>query len=401
MWKAPDSTASHEEFYFWTPGGQRLGIYKSTNPGTNAFTKASTNVYFGGRLIQAQGTTMITDPLGSNVGTGKRYYPYGAEKPSATTNNIEKFTGYYRDTETGLDYADQRYHQPGMGRFTSPDPSATSARLSDPGSWNRYSYVGGDPMSRMDPSGLCSEYMGQLSDDDDEGLGDLLYSGPCQFDPVSGAVITSQIEEVAVFGTADPAPTYASENDTSITQDDGDDDDDSLTQQQQQSSSSAAPASAPNTGGPGKGGCFARGLLVGAGGALLVAGGAVAAVTLGAPAAVVTGVLLVGGAIGGASTIYSAGSNIANGNYAAAAYDVGSLTGGVVVGGLVGGPVGDSINPPATRGWSLSNDLGNAYNSALGSVGGWLGTGPDAAAAGGATAAGGSGLARFLRGRCQ
>ena len=39
--------------------------------------------------------------------------------------------------------------------------------------------------------------MGQLSDDDDEGLGDLLYSGPGQFDPVSGAVITSQVEEVA------------------------------------------------------------------------------------------------------------------------------------------------------------------------------------------------------------
>jgi RHS repeat-associated protein len=34
-------------------------------------------------------------------------------------NNVEKFTGYFRDSETGLDYADQRYHNPGMGRFTS------------------------------------------------------------------------------------------------------------------------------------------------------------------------------------------------------------------------------------------------------------------------------------------
>ena len=153
VWKAPDTNAAHEEFYFLTPGGQRLGIYKSTNPGTNAFTTASTNVYFGGRLIQAQSTVMVTDQLGSNVGSGKRYYPYGAERPSATTNNIEKFTGYYRDTETGLDYADQRYHEPGMGRFTSPDPSASSAKLSDPGSWNRYAYVGGDPVNRADPSG--------------------------------------------------------------------------------------------------------------------------------------------------------------------------------------------------------------------------------------------------------
>jgi hypothetical protein len=102
VWKAPDSNAAHEAFYFWTPAGQRLGIYKSTNPGSNAFTTASTNVYFGGRLIQAQSTVMVTDQLGSNFGSGKRYYPYGTEKPSATTNNIEKFTGYYRDTETGL-----------------------------------------------------------------------------------------------------------------------------------------------------------------------------------------------------------------------------------------------------------------------------------------------------------
>ena len=55
VWKAPDSNAAHEEFYFWSPGGQRLGTYKSTSPGNNAFTTASTNVYFGGRLIQAQG----------------------------------------------------------------------------------------------------------------------------------------------------------------------------------------------------------------------------------------------------------------------------------------------------------------------------------------------------------
>ena len=122
VWKKPDSNPANEEFCFWGPGEQRMGTYKSTNPGTAGFTVASTNVYFGGRLIQTNGSAVLTDRLGSNVTSAKRYFPYGQEKPSATPNNVEKFTGYFRDSETGLDYADQRYHNPGTGRFTSADP---------------------------------------------------------------------------------------------------------------------------------------------------------------------------------------------------------------------------------------------------------------------------------------
>ena len=65
------------------------------------------------------------------------------ERPSATANDKEKFTGYFRDAATGLDYADQRYHQPGGGRFMTPDPYGGSAKVTDPGSWNKYAYVGG------------------------------------------------------------------------------------------------------------------------------------------------------------------------------------------------------------------------------------------------------------------
>jgi RHS repeat-associated protein len=145
VWKKVDSNPANDEFYFWS-GNQRLGTYKSSNPGNAAFTTASTNVYFGGRLIQAAGTAVLIDRLGSNVTGGKRYFPYGQEKPSATANNIEKFTGYFRDAESGLDYADQRYHNPGMGRFTTPDPAGSGL--------NWYAYVGGDPINTVDPLGM-------------------------------------------------------------------------------------------------------------------------------------------------------------------------------------------------------------------------------------------------------
>jgi RHS repeat-associated protein len=90
------------------------------------------------------------DRLGSNVTGGKRYFPFGQEKPSATANNVEKFTGYYRDAETGLDYADQRYHNPGTGRFLTADP------IGDGLNW--YAYASGDPVNVVDPTGLLSQH---------------------------------------------------------------------------------------------------------------------------------------------------------------------------------------------------------------------------------------------------
>ena len=47
-----------------------------------------------------------------------------------------------------------RYYKPEWGRFTSPDPYQASGSPADPGSWNRYAYVGGDPVNFNDPLGL-------------------------------------------------------------------------------------------------------------------------------------------------------------------------------------------------------------------------------------------------------
>ncbi|MEO5924828.1 MAG: RHS repeat-associated core domain-containing protein [Bryobacteraceae bacterium] len=141
IWKKNPSGA--EEYYFYL-GNQRLGTY-TYNSGTDTFSTASTNLYFGGKMLTAQGSTILTDRLGSNVTGGKRYFPFGQEKPSATTNNTEKFTGYFRDAESGLDYADQRYHNAGSGRFVTPDPAGSGL--------NWYAYANSDPVNYIDPGG--------------------------------------------------------------------------------------------------------------------------------------------------------------------------------------------------------------------------------------------------------
>ena len=65
------------------------------------------------------------------------------------------FTGKERDTESGLDYFGARYFGSSMGRFMSPDPLFISPeRLYNPQLLNLYAYVGNNPLSRTDPTGL-------------------------------------------------------------------------------------------------------------------------------------------------------------------------------------------------------------------------------------------------------
>ena len=51
----------------------------------------------------------------------------------------------------------QRYYASTYGRFNTADPYQASGGPGDPGSWNRYAYVGGDPVNFRDPNGTCAE----------------------------------------------------------------------------------------------------------------------------------------------------------------------------------------------------------------------------------------------------
>jgi RHS repeat-associated protein len=68
-------------------------------------------------------------------------------------------------SETGLDYFGARYFSGGQGRFTSPDPLLNSGRPDDPQSWNRYAYVGNNPLRYVDPLGLY-KFATTCADDD-------------------------------------------------------------------------------------------------------------------------------------------------------------------------------------------------------------------------------------------
>ena len=135
--------------------------YNYQQPGTcnYSFVAQTTNVWFAGRLIMDSGSSsngygwFYQDRKGL-TGLGG-YLPYGETVNAAPGDDKIMFATYLRDSFTGLDYADQRFYASSYGRFNTADPYMASAGPSDPGSWNRYAYTGGDPVNRADPRGTC------------------------------------------------------------------------------------------------------------------------------------------------------------------------------------------------------------------------------------------------------
>lgn len=110
---------------------------------------------------------MIADRTGSLAGIRRHdYLPFGEELFAGTGGRTtaqgysqsdgvrQGFTGYEKDAETGLDYAQTRYYASKLGRFTSPDEPFADQEEEDPQSWNLYSYVRNNPLMYIDPFGM-------------------------------------------------------------------------------------------------------------------------------------------------------------------------------------------------------------------------------------------------------
>jgi RHS repeat-associated protein len=86
-----------------------------------------------------------------NIVDQRGHFPFGETWYSPSGAPLI-FTSYYRDTESGNDYALARTYVNRLGRFSSPDPIAGD--VGDPQSLNRYAYVRNSPTSSTDTTGL-------------------------------------------------------------------------------------------------------------------------------------------------------------------------------------------------------------------------------------------------------
>nr|WP_255703472.1 RHS repeat-associated core domain-containing protein [Lysobacter sp. GX 14042] len=104
-----------------------------------------------------------TDALGSVVAVTdvsrfvterREYEPYGTQN-APTLNDGAGYTGHVEDSATGLIYMQQRYYDPGIGRFLSVDP-VTALDSGDMRLFNRYAYAFNNPYTFIDPDGRAS-----------------------------------------------------------------------------------------------------------------------------------------------------------------------------------------------------------------------------------------------------
>src|SRR5581483_1941780 len=133
------------------------------------------NAKVGMRVLQAASETLSTryfhtDHLGSvsvitdengNVlerlsydAWGKRRFPNGSDDPSnsITSQTTRGFTGEEQLQVASLVHLNGRVYDSLLARFTSADPTVTDP--TNPQGWNRYSYVGNDPLAFTDPNGF-------------------------------------------------------------------------------------------------------------------------------------------------------------------------------------------------------------------------------------------------------
>jgi RHS repeat-associated protein len=102
-------------------------------------------------------------PFGEEIqsGTGGRN---SAQGYGGQDNIRQKFTGYERDAETDLDFAQARMYQSKLGRFTSTDPIFIQAgMLPDPQRFNLYVYVRNNPNKFVDTDGEILRLSGDLT----------------------------------------------------------------------------------------------------------------------------------------------------------------------------------------------------------------------------------------------
>ncbi|HMM79030.1 MAG TPA: RHS repeat-associated core domain-containing protein [Pyrinomonadaceae bacterium] len=163
--------AGEVTIFVYDAAGKLIGEYSTVLASTNdAKVNYLTSDHLGSPRIN-------TDATGAVIARHD-YHPFGEEIFTAqrttglnySADSVRKqFTGYQRDEETDLDFAQARMYANHLGRFNSVDPLLSSGTLVDPISWNRYLYACDNPFLFVDPTGMYvwgKSLGGDASDDD-------------------------------------------------------------------------------------------------------------------------------------------------------------------------------------------------------------------------------------------
>lgn len=138
-------------------------IYRGESDVLLATVEAGSGVRYV--LFDHQGSTRVVANQSGQITERHDYRPFGEELGAgiglrsmpqgySVSNPIRQQYALTERESTGLNHTWFRKSDSSAGRWTSPDPYNGSMSVSDPQSFNRYSYVENDPVNLVDPSGL-------------------------------------------------------------------------------------------------------------------------------------------------------------------------------------------------------------------------------------------------------
>jgi RHS repeat-associated protein len=136
-------------------------ILSAFRAATTSATLSTTTTIFYVHPDHLGGANALTDSQGL-LNESLEYYPYGALRADTLAGTYagtkRKYIGQVYDASSGLNYLNARYQDPGRGQFLSEDPvfwgNPSQQNLTDPQSFNTYSYAEDNPVTFKDPSGL-------------------------------------------------------------------------------------------------------------------------------------------------------------------------------------------------------------------------------------------------------
>lgn len=149
-------TGGETTLFVYDAGGKMIGEYSTQLNQTPQVSYLTTDTLGSPRVNTDENGAIISrhdyHPFGEEiVGSGGRTQGLGYQ----SDDNRKQFTGYERDNESGLDFAQARYYSHDLGRFTTTDPIyITENRLLDPQQINIYLYARNNPARFVDPTGL-------------------------------------------------------------------------------------------------------------------------------------------------------------------------------------------------------------------------------------------------------
>ena len=154
--------------YVYGPAGDRVAILNGSTiqsyfvpltGGLQAVYTATTLQYYLHK--DWLGSTRFASTPGGGVQYDQAYAPYG-EAYSVLGTALNNFTGQTKDVTLSAYKFPLREYNAGSGRWFVPDPAGLAAvDIANPQTWNRYAYVGNNPLNATDPLGLyCAVGLG-------------------------------------------------------------------------------------------------------------------------------------------------------------------------------------------------------------------------------------------------